>query len=54
MLGTVSSDKTKFEQALLNQSISVLLTATEELGIPPFIMCMMLLQSARNKGSIHR
>ena len=54
MLETVSLVKTKFEQVLLIQSISVLSTASEDLGIPWCIMCMMLLQSARSKGSIHK
>lgn len=54
MLGTVSSDTTKFEQALLIQLISALLMATEDFGIPRCIMCTMPLQSARSKGSIHR
>lgn len=34
MLGIVSSDTTKFEQALLIQLISILLTVIEDLGIP--------------------
>lgn len=54
MLGTVSSDTTKLEQVLLNQSISILLTATENPRILRYIMCTMLLQSAPSNGSIRR
>lgn len=53
MPATVSLDKTKFEQVPPTPSILVPLMATGHLGIRWCIMCMMPLQSARSKGSIH-